>query len=120
MGTQDTATEPSRCTKCRRILRRPTADGLGPKCRRKVRKASRSEAVVTAFKPHLVAKAVELLELGAVVPLRQNRIFLVVSDDGESVYRTSATGQCNCPAGLRTLPYRCYHSIAAHITALAS
>ncbi|MYX36523.1 MULTISPECIES: hypothetical protein [unclassified Streptomyces] len=120
MSVSHTETDPTRCLKCRRILRRPSPDGLGPKCRAKVRKASRSEAIVAEFKPYLVAKAVELLELGAVVPLRRNRVFLVVSDDGDSVYRTSATGQCNCPAGLRTKPYACYHGISARLFATAA
>ncbi|MDQ0961985.1 MULTISPECIES: hypothetical protein [unclassified Streptomyces] len=104
----------TRCLKCRRRLRNPSPDGLGPKCRRKVRAAARNE---TARPQWQVAKAVELLELGAVVPLRQNRIFLVVSDDGTEVYRTAATGQCNCPAGLRSV--RCYHALAAEFAAAA-
>lgn len=110
-GTTAT-TEQNRCLKCRRPLRRPSPDGLGPKCRRKVRRKARTEAVHPKWQ---AAKAAELLELGAVVPLRQNRVFLVVSDDGSELYRTAATGQCNCPAGLRSV--RCYHALAAQYLA---
>lgn len=108
------ATTEHRCLKCRRPLKRATPDGLGEKCRRKVRRATRTEALHPKWQ---TAKAVELLELGAVIPLRQNRIFLVVSDDGTEVYRTAATGQCNCPAGLRST--RCYHAVAAEFMAAA-
>jgi hypothetical protein len=116
MSAPDTTNHPTRCLKCRRILRRPSADGMGPKCRAKIRRAART-APSAVFQPWQLAKAAELLEMGAVVPLRQNRIFLVVSDDGSEVYRTAATGQCNCPAGLRSV--RCYHSIAAGLVAAA-
>ncbi|MER6559760.1 hypothetical protein ABT300_18900 [Streptomyces sp. NPDC001027] len=108
------ATAQHRCLKCRRPLKNASPDGLGPTCRRKVRRAARTESVHP--KPQ-AAKAAELLELGAVIPLRQNRIFLVVSDDGTEVYRTAATGQCNCPAGLRSA--RCYHAVAAEWLAAA-
>jgi hypothetical protein len=113
-ATKATTNEPARCLKCRRQLRNPSPDGLGPKCRRKVRREARTD---TTHPKWQVAKAVELLELGAVVPLRQNQIFLVVSDDGTDVYRSAATGQCNCPAGLRSV--RCYHSLAARFVAAA-
>ncbi|MDX2732888.1 hypothetical protein [Streptomyces sp. PA03-2a] len=115
MGTPDSATHPARCLRCRRILRRPSVDGYGPKCRLKIRRAAPER--LPDFKPHQVAKAVELLELGGLVPLRQNRIFLVVSDDGTEVYRSAATGQCNCPAGLRSAA--CYHAAAARLVAAA-
>ncbi|MDX2813389.1 hypothetical protein PV410_12600 [Streptomyces sp. PA03-5A] len=117
-GTQNTTTEPTRCRRCNRLLRCPSPDGYGPKCRTRIRKASRSE-VVAPYKPHLVAKAVELLEQGGVLPLRAKRVFEVVSADGSKTYRTAATGQCNCPAGLKTRPYACYHAIAVRIAAVA-
>ncbi|WP_326814029.1 hypothetical protein [Streptomyces sp. NBC_01763] len=111
MSAPVSTTHPVRCLKCRRILRRPSPDGYGPKCRQRIRREA--PARLSDFKPHQVAKAVELLELGGLVPLRQNRIFLVVSDDGTEVYRTAATGQCNCPAGLRSTA--CYHAAAARL-----
>lgn len=108
-------TNPVRCHKCRRPLRRPTPDGYGPKCRRKVRRSGRRAA--TPYPQWQVAKAVELLEMGALIPLRANRVFLAISDDGSEVYRTAASGQCNCPAGLRSIA--CYHAAAAHLVAAA-
>ncbi|MFE2424989.1 hypothetical protein [Streptomyces hokutonensis] len=108
------ATEHGRCLKCRRPLRKPSPDGYGPKCRLKVRRNARIDTTNPKWQ---VARALELLELGAVIPLRQNRIFLVVADDGTEVYRTAATGQCNCPAGLRSV--RCYHAVAAQYVAAA-
>ena len=105
---QDTATEPQRCTKCHRVLRRPSADGYGPKCRAKVRRA----AVDTAdYKAHQVASARELIEDGAIIPLR-SVVFLVVSTDGTEIHRTAPTG-CNCAAGLKGS--RCYHQLAARM-----
>ncbi|MGO4421428.1 hypothetical protein AB4Z54_22655 [Streptomyces sp. MCAF7] len=112
-GTKAT-TEHGRCLKCRRPLRKPSPDGYGPKCRLKLRRNARQDTTSPKWQ---VAKALELLELGAVIPLRQNRIFLVVADDGTEVYRTAATGQCNCPAGLRSV--RCYHAVAAQYVAAA-
>ncbi|MFF4388566.1 hypothetical protein ACFY0G_17565 [Streptomyces sp. NPDC001552] len=119
MKATETATHPARCLKCRRILRRPTPDGYGPKCRRKVHTAARTERTSpnSRYQGWQINKAIELLEMGAVVPLRQNRIFLVVSDDGSEIYRTAASGQCNCPAGLRSV--RCYHAAAARFAQAA-
>ncbi|MFE4796201.1 hypothetical protein ACFRFL_14055 [Streptomyces sp. NPDC056708] len=116
-ATDTTEHEPTRCLKCRRILRNPSPDGYGPKCRRMVHRAARNNGA-PQYHPWQVAKAVELLELGALIPIRQNRIFLTVSDDGSETYRTAATGQCNCPAGLRSVP--CYHTAAAHLVATAT
>ncbi|MFJ3249121.1 hypothetical protein [Streptomyces sp. NPDC086782] len=109
-----------RCTKCGRRLRNESPDGLGPKCRRKVRRAGRSEEL-TQYKTHLVDKAVELLEQGGMVPLRdtrKNQVYLAVSSDGTTTYKT-ARAACTCPAGLRAT-YMCAHRIAAHVLALAS
>lgn len=110
----------TRCTRCGRRLRNASPDGYGPKCRRRVRKATRSTEL-DQYKPHLVEKAVELLEQGGLIPLRKsskNVVFLAVSSDGTTAYRT-ARAACNCPAGLRAL-HMCKHRIAAHMLALAS
>ncbi|MFD0209150.1 SWIM zinc finger family protein [Streptomyces hirsutus] len=110
----------TRCTKCGRRLRKYSPDGMGEKCRRKVRKAGRSEELAQ-YKPHLVEKAVELLEQGGVIPLRDTRknlVYLAVSSDGTQAYRT-ARAACTCPGGLRA-KYMCAHRIAVHILALAS
>lgn len=111
----------TRCTKCGRLLRNYSPDGLGSKCRRKVRKAGRAPEIAHRYKAHLVEKAVELLEQGGLIPLRKsskNAVFLAVSSDGSTAYRT-AMAACTCPAGLRA-KYDCKHRIAAHVMALAS
>ncbi|MEU1853936.1 hypothetical protein ABZ499_32935 [Streptomyces sp. NPDC019990] len=110
----------TKCLKCGRRLRNYSPDGLGPKCRRKVRRAGRSQELAQ-YKEHLVAKATELLEQGGVIPLRDTRknlVYLTVSSDGTEAYRT-ARAACTCPAGLRAT-YMCAHRIAVHILALAS
>jgi hypothetical protein len=115
------ATPETRCTKCGRRLRNYSPDGMGPKCRAKVRKAGRSPEIARRFKAHLIESAVELLEMGGLIPLRdtgKNAVWLAVSSDGTGAYRT-AKAACTCPAGLRAV-YDCNHRIAAHIVALAS
>lgn len=115
------ATPETTCTKCGRRLRNYSPDGLGPKCRRKVRKAGRCETVARRYKTHLIERAVELLEQGGLIPLRdtgKNRVYLAVSSDGSTAYRTTHSA-CTCPAGLRAA-YDCKHRIAAHVMALAS
>lgn len=118
--TKATATEHARCTKCGRRLRVPSPDGYGPKCRRKIRRATRAPELAQ-YKPHLVEAAVELLEQGGLVVLRKsskNLVFLAVSSDGSTTYRT-ARAACTCPAGLKAI-HVCKHRIAAHAWALAS
>ncbi|MFF1962932.1 hypothetical protein ACFVW5_04790 [Streptomyces sp. NPDC058232] len=120
MSTPVSATHPVRCIRCRRALRRPSEDGYGPKCRRRVRRATKAPEL-GQYKPHLVERAVELLEQGAVIPLRKslkNPVYLVVSSDGSSAYRT-ARAACNCPAGLKAV-HVCKHRIAAHALELAN
>lgn len=106
------------CLRCGRGLRsaKSVSTGYGPTCHRKVRAAARAE-VVAQYKPHQVAKAEELIEQGGLVPLRGN-VFLAVSSDGSTVYRTHRAA-CTCPAGLKGR-YACKHSIAAHILSLAA
>jgi uncharacterized Zn finger protein len=116
MSATQTPAEPTRCLKCRRILRRPSPDGYGPKCRQKLRRAARSP-LVAQYKPHLVEKAVELLEQGGLIPLRKNRVFLAASSDGSGVYRTHRAA-CTCPAGIKGV-HVCKHRIAAHIVSAA-
>lgn len=105
------------CLKCRRALRNPSPDGYGPKCRVMVRKARRA-AVVAQYKPHLVEKAEELIEQGALIPLRGLRVFLAVSSDGSTAYKTHRAA-CTCPAGIKGA-HVCKHRIAAHILSLAA
>lgn len=115
----ETPTE-HRCVKCHRLLRNPSPDGYGPKCRSKLRRAARSPELAQ-YKPHLVERAVELLEQGGLIPLRKsskNRVYLAVSSDGSTAYRT-ARAACTCPAGLKAV-HVCKHRIAAHAFDLAS
>lgn len=97
-------TEPIACRRCHRALISPAsrAVGIGPTC-------ARREAVEGAFSTQQAADAAELVELGGVIPLRGRRVFVTIGHHGET-YRTAATGQCNCPAGL--VGRRCYHAAA--------
>ncbi|MDX3345937.1 SWIM zinc finger family protein [Streptomyces sp. ME02-6987-2C] len=115
------STTTHRCVKCGRRMLKATFDGLGPKCRTKVRRATRSPELAAYGKPHLVAKAVELLEMGGLVLLRKsrkNRVYVAISSDGLTTYRT-ARAACTCPAGLKAV-HLCAHRIAAHALDLAS
>lgn len=102
------AIEPQRCTKCHRVLRCPSPDGYGPKCRAKVRRAHVDAA---DYQAHQVASAQELIEDGGIIALRST-VFLVVSTDGTEIHRTAPTS-CNCKAGLKGT--RCYHTLAARM-----
>lgn len=98
------------CLRCGRTLRtaKSQAAGYGAKCAAKVRKAP----VDTAdYKAHQVASARELIEDGAIIPLR-SVVFIAVSTDGTETYKTAPTG-CTCPAGLKGS--RCYHQLAARM-----
>lgn len=82
-----------------------------------IRRARRAE-VVAQYKPHQVAKAEELIEQGALIPLRGRRVFLAVSSDGSTAYRAHRAA-CTCPAGIKGV-HPCKHRIAAHILSLAA
>lgn len=70
--------------------------------------------VLADYTPAQRAKAAELIEDGAIQPLRPG-IYLAVSEDGTQIHRTATTGQCTCTAGLKaSLAGRgCYHVAAA-------
>lgn len=106
----------SHCLRCGRVLRSATsvARGYGKTCAAHIRHAA---ADLTDYKPEQIASARELIEDGAIIPLRP-RIFRSVSSDGSELYLTSATGNCNCPAGLKSRA--CYHAAAARILTLAA
>lgn len=114
----DATTNHTNCLRCGRKLTsaKSIALGYGPTCHRKVREAAKAE-ILAQYKPHQVAKAEELIEQGALIPLR-GRIFLAVSSDGSTTYKTHQAA-CNCPAGLKGV-HPCKHRIAAHILSLAA
>jgi hypothetical protein len=119
MNAAATTHQHTNCLRCGRTLTsaKSTATGYGPTCTRKVREAARAE-VIAQYKPAQVAKAEELIEQGALIPLRANRVFLAVSSDGTQTYKTHRAA-CTCPAGLKGR-YACKHQIAAHILSLAA
>jgi hypothetical protein len=109
----------AKCLRCGRVLRSAAsiAAGYGPTCGRKIRAAA---ATVTAAKLHkavAVAKAMELIELGGIVPVRTRRtpVFRTVSSDGTGSYLT-ARQACTCAAGLKGR-YTCYHRVAVELIA---
>lgn len=98
------------CLRCGRVLRtdKSRALGYGAKCAAKVR---HSAVDLTDYKPHQIQSARELIEDGAIIPLR-SVVFIAVSTDGTETYLSAPTG-CNCPAGLKGS--RCYHQLAARL-----
>lgn len=101
------------CRRCHATLRstRSVANGIGPVCARR----ERQEAAVKDVKPATVAKAMELIEQGGILPLRGKKVFQVVSSNGIDRYLT-APEVCNCPAGRKGY-HVCYHRVAATILA---
>ena len=103
----------AKCLRCGRTLRSASSvkASYGPVCRTRIRAAALAQAV-RGFAATQVEKARELIELGGLVPLR-GRVFRTIGSDGTTAYLTAATGQCNCPAGLRGRA--CYHGLAARM-----
>jgi hypothetical protein len=96
------------CLRCGRKLTSKTSitKGYGRGCATKVRQA---EQATTDYSPAQIDSARELIEDGAIVQIRP-RVCRSVSSDGTEMYLTAITGQCNCPAGLKSR--RCYHALA--------
>jgi len=59
-----------------------------------------------------IAKAIELIEDGGVVPTTRTGVYYTVGTNGE-IYKTARTG-CTCKAGINGR-YACYHRIAVEI-----
>lgn len=103
-------------TKCRRCHRTLTAKasrtaGIGPACARR-----ELAGKLARFHGWQVAKAREVVELGAVVPLSRKGIFGVVSSDGTTTYIVDTREQsCTCRAAMHGLA--CYHIPAALLLA---
>jgi len=108
--TAAATTTHTNCLRCGRTLRsaKSQATGYGAKCAAKVR---HTPADTSDYKPHQIASAVELIEDGAIIPLR-SVVFIAVSTDGTETYKTAPTA-CSCPAGLKGS--RCYHQLAARM-----
>lgn len=102
-----------KCLRCGRTLRSAASvtAGYGRTCGGKIRAA----AAASAHKAAQVAKAVELIEVGGIVPLRRRRVFAVIASNGVDRYLT-AREACNCAAGLRGR-YGCYHMLAVELLA---
>jgi Family of unknown function (DUF6011)/SWIM zinc finger len=101
----------TKCQSCGRILTstKSIAAGRGPVCQAKIAAAAKASTAA----PALVAKAIELIEDGALVHWTRN-LFLAVSTDGTVAYEVdAAAGSCTCPAGVHGRP--CYHVLAARI-----
>lgn len=104
------AADHTHCLRCRRVLRsaKSQALGYGPTCARHIRNAP---VDTTDYKTHQITSARELIEDGAIIPLR-SVIFITVSTDGTETYKTAPTA-CSCPAGIKG--GRCYHQLAARL-----
>lgn len=110
-------TTTARCTRCGRTLRsaQSIAAGMGRTCKAKVAKAAELAAV--AYKPFQVAKATELVELGAIVRTRF-AVYTAVSSRGDATYTVNAALRtCTCPAGEKHVA--CYHLAAAEMLTAA-
>ncbi|MFI2761382.1 DUF6011 domain-containing protein [Streptomyces echinatus] len=104
------ATTHTHCLRCGRTLTsaKSQATGYGPTCARHIRRA---QVELADYKTHQIQSARELIEDGAIVPLK-SVVFIAVSTDGTETYKTAPTG-CTCPAGLKGS--RCYHQLAARM-----
>jgi len=101
------------CLRCGRKLRAAASitRGYGPGCRARILAAAKLTALA-GFTADQISKARELIEDGGVARIRRG-IYRMASSDGTRTYLTAATGQCNCPAGLRGRA--CYHAATARI-----
>lgn len=101
MNTPAAPVTETRCHRCRRPIRaaKSVADGYGPGCAAKIRRAAREDALAGLTEKQR-AKALEIVADGGVVEAREG-VFRVVSGDGSQAYLTLADGHCNCRWGLR-------------------
>jgi Family of unknown function (DUF6011)/SWIM zinc finger len=102
------------CQDCGRTLRaaRSRALGRGPTCRAKIRRAA--QAAQTDVKPEQLAKAVELIDDGGIVPVSRPGVYAATSSDGTTIYVANLNdGTCTCKAGQHGR--YCYHLLAASI-----
>jgi hypothetical protein len=118
----NTTATTAKCNRCGRTLRsaKSIAAGYGRTCKAKVAKATAEITAAAAYKPFQVTKAVEVIELAAIVRqgTRRSTTFEAVSSKGDAVYLVDqAAHVCSCPAGEKGVA--CYHLAAADILAAA-
>lgn len=103
------------CARCGRVLSDPRSisRGVGPVCAKRIALAQALRPVLTRFAPKTVARALELIADGGLLPVRTG-LYLAVSSDGTTRYET-APGSCTCAAG--TFGRLCYHRVAAALVA---
>ena len=101
------------CLRCGRKLRATASitRGYGPGCAARIAAAAKLTALA-GYTADQIAKARELIEDGGITRIRRG-IYRAASSDGTKTYLVAATGQCNCPAGLRGRA--CYHVATARI-----
>jgi hypothetical protein len=111
MATRTTKT--AHCKRCRSLLTsaRSVARGYGDHCWRLERRER--AAAAAGFKRHQVASALELIEDGAILPLRPG-LYVVVSTDGSEFYEATPHS-CACKAF--EAGRLCYHRAAALMVA---
>jgi hypothetical protein len=97
---------------CRPLVAHRSVDvGYGPGCRSRMAFAAR--AVGARYTPEQLAKAVESVELRAVVHGARDDYF-ALSTAGDVIYTVDrAAATCTCPAGRHGT--RCYHLAAADL-----
>ena len=113
-------TTPTNCLRCGRTLTSAKSinDGMGRACKAKVAAAAQT-ADLAEYKPVQVAKAVEVIEQGGIVPTSRVALYLAVSSDGTVNYLVDQIEHsCTCKAGQRGI--RCYHLAAADILATST
>jgi hypothetical protein len=112
-----TTAHTTRCNRCGRRLRsaKAVAAGYGRTCKAKVKAAA--ERVTSGYTTDQVTKAVELVEVTAIVRHTPGQ-FQAVSSRGDAIYLVDqAAHTCTCPAGQHGRV--CYHLAAADILAAA-
>jgi len=103
----------AKCGRCRRTLTaaRSVALGYGRTCQTRIAVAAKAAAAL--FKPAQIVKAVDAIELHAVIRTA-GTTYAALSSAGDVAYRVElAAGTCTCPAGQHGRA--CYHLAAAAI-----
>lgn len=104
------------CERCHRRLNPCSAErrrygALGRSCHAR---RARAVAALRASRNRAAEAAAELIELGALIPMKRPGFYQVPSSDGSETYITCAK-RCNCRGGL--YDKLCKHSVAAAVLA---